>query len=131
VRARLHLALSLLLTDLPSPPLSSPLRSRIYSFVVVSTLGKEFKTPVCARNLNPVYNPQEATFDFPIYMSLLQRLGPINLKFVVWDKDFIGKDFLGKNTLSVNEWFTGTAFAFNDPENQVCLFTAKLRHKYR
>ena len=131
MRARQHLALLLLLTDLPSRPFSSPLFLRICSFVVVSTLGKEFKTPVCKRNLNPVYNPQEATFDFPIYMSLVQRLGSVNLKFVVWDKDFIGKDFLGKNTLSVNEWFKRTALAFYDPENRVRPFAAELRRKYQ
>ena len=63
-------------------------------------------------------------------MSLVQRLGSLNLKFVVWNKDLIGKDFLGKITLSVNEWFKGTAFAFSDPDNQVRLFTAELRYKY-
>jgi len=115
VRTRLHLALLVSLTYLP-PPFS--LLPHIRSFVIVSTLGKEFRTPVCKRNLNPVYHPKDATFDFPIYMSLVQRLGSINLKFVVWDKDFIGKDFLGKNALSVGEWFKGTAFAFHDPENK-------------
>jgi Ca2+-dependent lipid-binding protein len=87
-------------------------------FVVVSILGKEFKTPVCKRNLNPIYPPEYATFEFPIYTSLVERLGTLNLKFVVWDKDMFGKDFLGKNALPVNEWFKETAFAFNDPRNQ-------------
>ncbi|KAN0132408.1 C2 domain containing protein [Lactarius tabidus] len=87
-------------------------------FVVVSLLGKDFKTPVCERNLNPTYAPEYATFDFPIYMSLVQKLDTLNLKFVVWDKDLFGKDFLGKNALPVNEWFKDTAFGFNDPRNQ-------------
>ncbi|KAF8268505.1 C2 domain-containing protein [Lactarius quietus] len=90
-------------------------------YVVVSMLGKEFKTPVCKRNLNPIYKPQDATFEFPIHMSLVQKLGTLNLKFVVWDKDMIGKDFLGKNSLSVNEWFKGAAFSFDDPENEPIL----------
>jgi len=72
---------------------------------------------VCKRNLNPVYEPKDATFDFPIYTSQMHNLG--TLEFVVWDKDMIGKDFLGEYALPVNQWFQGTAFAFNDPNNQV------------
>ena len=93
--------------------------------MVVSIFGKECKTPVCKRNLNPVYEPKDATFEFPISMSLVRKSGSLNLKFVVWDKDMIGKDFLGKNALSVNEWFKGTAIAFDDPDNEVRPFTAK------
>ena len=91
--------------------------------MIVSLLGNEFKTPVCKRNLNPVYDPRDATFEFPIFMSLvdgLDGLGALNLKFVVWDKDFIGKDFLGQKVLPVNEWFKETAFDFDDQRNQVC-----------
>jgi hypothetical protein len=90
-------------------------------------LGKEFKTPVCKRNLNPIYPPEYATFEFPIYMSLVHKLGTLNLKFVVWNKDMLGNDFLGKNALPVNEWFKDTAFAFDDPHNQVCSFTIEIR----
>ncbi|KAI9435651.1 hypothetical protein BJY52DRAFT_1100307, partial [Lactarius psammicola] len=85
-------------------------------FVVVSFLGNKFKTPVCKRNLNPVYEPKDATFDFPIYASLMHKLDV--LKFVVWDKDIIGKDCLGICALSVTQWFQGTAFAFDDCNNQ-------------
>ncbi|KAH9007468.1 C2 domain-containing protein [Lactarius deliciosus] len=84
-------------------------------FVVVSLAGKHFKTPVCRRNLNPEYKPKDATFDFPIYTSLADKLG--TLEFVVWDKDMIGKDFLGKYSLPVNQWFKG-AFAFHETNNQ-------------
>lgn len=78
---------------------------------------------MCKRSLNPVYAPKDATFEFPIYMSLLHKLGILNLKFVVWNKDFIGNDFLGKNALPVNEWFKDTVFAFDDLHNQVCPVT--------
>ena len=58
-------------------------------------------------------------------MSLVQTFGSLKLKFVVWDKDMIGKDFLGKNALSINEWFKETAIAFDDPGNKVRPFTAE------
>ncbi|KAH8978273.1 C2 domain-containing protein [Lactarius akahatsu] len=83
-------------------------------FVVVSLLGKQFQTPVCKRTTNPVYELINATFDFPIYTSLVHKLGM--LKFVVWDKD-IGKDFMGEYSLPIDRWFKGT-FAFNDPNNE-------------
>ncbi|KAH8983987.1 C2 domain-containing protein [Lactarius hatsudake] len=85
-------------------------------YVVVSLMGKQSKTPVCKRNLNPVYEAKEATFDFPIYMSLVNKLS--TLEFAVWDKDLIGKDFLGNYALPIDQWFNGTAFAFNVPDNQ-------------
>jgi len=49
--------------------------------VIISGLGKRFQTPVCKRNLNPVYGPKDTSFDFPIYASLVHKLG--TLKFVV------------------------------------------------
>ncbi|KAI9434954.1 C2 domain-containing protein [Lactarius indigo] len=82
-------------------------------FVVVSLFGKQFKTPVCYRNVNPTYE-KDATFDFPIYMSLVSELG--TLKFVVWDKDMFGKDYLGDYSLPVNQWFNKTAFDFTGNE---------------
>jgi len=86
--------------------------------VVVSVLDKQCQTPVCKRNLNPVYEAKDATFDFPIYASLVHKLGTLN--FVVWDKDkFKKNDYLGEYALPVNQWFHGTAFAFYDPNNQV------------
>ncbi|KAH9016596.1 C2 domain-containing protein [Lactarius pseudohatsudake] len=84
-------------------------------YVIVSILRKQFHTPVYKRNLNPVYEPTDATFDFPIYIS--QILGTA-LDFAVWDKDLLRDDFLGKYSLPVHQWFRGTAFAFNDPNNQ-------------
>jgi len=91
--------------------------------VVVSVLGKHFQTPVCKRNLNPVYEPKDATFDFPIYTSLVHKLG--TLEFVVWDKDMIKNDHLGGHSLPIDQWSKGTAFAFDDPDNQVRHFTTK------
>ncbi|KAH9059651.1 C2 domain-containing protein [Lactarius vividus] len=85
-------------------------------FVTVSVLGKQFQTPVCKRSLNPVYEPIDATFDFPIYTSLVHELGM--LEFVVWDKDSIGKDYLGECSLLIDSWFKGNAFAFDDRNNQ-------------
>ncbi|KAI9439592.1 C2 domain-containing protein [Lactarius indigo] len=82
-------------------------------FVVVSFLGKQSSTPVCKRNLNPVYELKDATFDFPICMNKLSAL-----EFVVWDKDLIKDDFLGKYSLPAHQWIRGTAFAFDDRKNQ-------------
>ena len=93
-------------------------------------MGNEFRTPVCKRTLNPVYAQKDATFEFPIFLSLVNELdghGALNLRFVVWDKDFIGKDFLGMKVLPVNEWFKDTAFAFDDPRNQVCPIIIEIR----
>ncbi|KAI9439607.1 C2 domain-containing protein [Lactarius indigo] len=85
-------------------------------YVIVSGLGKRFKTPVCKCNLNPVYEPKDATFDFPIYKSLVHKPG--TLKFVVWDEDPISDDYLGEYALSVDKWLKESAFAFNDPNNR-------------
>ncbi|KAI9441117.1 hypothetical protein BJY52DRAFT_1128914, partial [Lactarius psammicola] len=86
-------------------------------FVTVSIFGKQFSTPVCKRNLNPIYAPKDATFDFPIYTSLVHKFGS-TVEFVVWDKDTFGKDFLGKYALPANQWFKGTTIAFDDRDNQ-------------
>ena len=104
--------------------------SPVLSFVVVSLLGNEFKTPVYKRTLNPEYAQKDATFEFPIFMSLVNGvdgLDALNLKFTVWDKDLIGKDFLGKKVLPVNEWFKDTAFAFDDQRNQACPIIIEIR----
>ncbi|KAH8978798.1 C2 domain-containing protein [Lactarius hatsudake] len=86
-------------------------------YVVVSLMGKQSKTPVCKENLNPIYKAKEATFDFPLYMSLVNKLS--TLEFAVWDKDPIGRDdFLGSYALPIDQWVNGTAFAFNVPDNQ-------------
>ncbi|KAH8991199.1 C2 domain-containing protein [Lactarius akahatsu] len=84
-------------------------------FVIVSLLAERFQTPVRESNLNPVYD-KDATFDFPIYMSLVHKLG--TLDFVVWDKDRIRNDYMGEYSLPVDRWIEGTAFAFDDPDNE-------------
>jgi phosphatidylserine decarboxylase len=85
-------------------------------FVSVSVLGTRFQTPVCRRTLSPVYTAKDATFDFPIYLSLSDKLGA--LEFVIWDKDMLRKEYMGEFALSLDGWFKGSAFAFDDPDNQ-------------
>ena len=88
------------------------------SFVVASLLGTKFQTPVAKRTLNPTYNPKDATFEFPIYLSLADKLGVVEL--VVWDKDMLKKDYLGEAWIPIEDWFrNGSAYAFEDPENKV------------
>lgn len=82
----------------------------------VSVLGTRFQTPVCKRTLSPVYAAKDATFDFPLYLSLSEKLGV--LEFVVWDKDMLRKEYLGEHALPLDEWFKGNAFAFDDHDNQ-------------
>ena len=87
-------------------------------FVVASLLGTKFQTPVAKKTLNPTYPPKDATFDFPIYLSLADKLGVVEL--VVWDKDVIKKDYLGEAWIPIEDWFRdGNAFPFNDSSNKV------------
>ncbi|KAI9449829.1 C2 domain-containing protein [Lactarius psammicola] len=86
-------------------------------FVTVSFWGKRFQTPVCKRNLNPVYEAKHATFDFPVYTSLVFKLG--TLEFVVWDKNIIRNNYLGEYSLPIDRLFKGTTFACDGPDNQV------------
>ncbi|KAI9511934.1 phosphatidylserine decarboxylase-domain-containing protein [Russula earlei] len=92
------------------------LRVRILSCVSVSVLNTRFQTPVSKRTLNPVFAANDATFDFPLYLSLAEKLGV--LEFVVWDKDMLRKEYMGEYAFPLDEWFRGNAFAFNDPDNQ-------------
>ncbi|EDR01686.1 uncharacterized protein LACBIDRAFT_310706 [Laccaria bicolor S238N-H82] len=48
-------------------------------FVVVSVLLMRHQTPVAKRTLNPVYNPKDATFEFPLYLSLADKLVGVEL----------------------------------------------------
>ena len=48
------------------------------------------KTPVVKKNLNPKYLAKEATFDLPVFASVIGARGAL-LDFVVWDKDIVGK----------------------------------------
>ncbi|KAJ4490689.1 hypothetical protein J3R30DRAFT_3278261, partial [Lentinula aciculospora] len=69
-------------------------------------------TPVSKRTLNPTFPAAQSTFDFPIYLSLADRLGV--LEVVVWDKDYFGvekigmgrKEYLGEVGLSLEDWFS-------------------------
>ena len=76
-------------------------------FVVVSLLSTRFQIPVLKRCTNPIYAPKDATFDFPIYLSLADKLGVVEL--VVWDKDMLTKEW-GEE---------GSVLGFDDPGNQV------------
>ncbi|EIW57117.1 uncharacterized protein TRAVEDRAFT_168718 [Trametes versicolor FP-101664 SS1] len=85
-------------------------------FVVVSVLGNRQQTPVSKRTVNPTFNPKDATFDFPIYLSLADRLGVVEL--VIWDKDMLKKDYLGETAIPLEDWFRdGSAFPFDDTNN--------------
>ena len=65
-----------------------------------------------------MYSPKDATFDFPIYLSLAEKLGVI--EFVIWDKDVLKKDYLGEVAIPLEDWFRdGNAFAFDDANNRV------------
>jgi phosphatidylserine decarboxylase len=91
--------------------------------VNVSILSTRFQTPVCRRTLSPVFTAKDATFDFPIYLSLSEKLGV--LEFVVWDKDMLRKEYLGEYALPLDEWFRGNVFAYDDLDNQVRLIILK------
>ena len=87
-------------------------------FVVISLLGNRHQTAVAKRTLNPAYNPKDATFDFPIHLSLADKLGVVEL--VVWDKDMLKKDYLGEAWIPLEDWFRdGRAYAFDDMNNKV------------
>lgn len=89
-----------------------------HRFVVVSVLGNRQQTPVSKRTVNPTFNPKDATFDFPIYLSLADRLGVVEL--VIWDKDMLKKDYLGETAIPLEDWFRdGSAFPFDDTNNTV------------
>ncbi|KAF9461635.1 phosphatidylserine decarboxylase-domain-containing protein [Collybia nuda] len=92
-------------------------------FVVVSVLNTRHQTPVAKRTVNPVWegkNGGEATWDFPIWLSLADQLGAVEL--VVWDKDMVGKDYLGESAILLDEWFGREgegerAFGWDDEAN--------------
>ncbi|KAI8980012.1 C2 domain-containing protein [Trametes punicea] len=87
-------------------------------FVVVSLLANRQQTPVAKRTVNPAFNPKDATFDFPIYLSLADKLGVVEL--VVWDKDVLKKDYLGEVSIPLEDWFRdGNAFPFDDVNNKM------------
>lgn len=91
--------------------------------MVVSILNTRHQTPVAKKTVNPVYAEKDAVFDYPLYLSLADKLGVV--EFIVWDKDLMSKDYLGEVSLPLEDWFvdrangTDRAFAFDDPGNQV------------
>lgn len=90
----------------------------------MSVLNQRKQTTVSKKNLNPIYAAKDATFDFPIYMSLADKLGVVEL--VVWDKDMVKKDYLGEVSLPLENWFNPklgqkqVAYGFDEPGNEVC-----------
>ena len=103
----------------------APLPLAFHSFVVVSILNDRKQTPVMKRTLNPVYNPKDATFDFPIYLSLADKIGVVEL--VVWDKDLLRKEYLGEVSVPLDDWFVDgrnshdKGYGFDQPGNEVRL----------
>jgi phosphatidylserine decarboxylase len=90
-----------------------------HRFVIVSLLSTRFHTPVS----KCTYSTKDATFDFPIYLSLAVELGAI--KLVVWDKYMITKDYLGEVAILLEDWFSGSyegaadVYGFDYPNNKV------------
>ena len=74
------------------------------------------------KTLNPVYGAKEATFTFPIYLSLADKLGVLEL--VAWDKDMLKKDYLGETSLQLEDWFKDRPIKdFEDPRNSVSIIS--------
>ncbi|KZT53676.1 hypothetical protein CALCODRAFT_41540 [Calocera cornea HHB12733] len=87
-------------------------------FVIVNYGKQRHWTPTIKKNLNPVYDPRTATFDFPLYLSLADKLGP--LEFIVWDKDMMmRKEYLGEVAVRVEDWFPDETrnIRFDDDKN--------------
>ena len=91
-------------------------------------LNKKSTTPVSRRTVHPVYAPEDATFDFLIYLSLADRLGIIEL--VVWDKQTLTKENVGEVSIPLEYWFCdkdkdGRAkektYGFDQPGNEACI----------
>jgi phosphatidylserine decarboxylase len=89
-------------------------------FVVVSLLSTRFQALALERSTNtthpPTHPPTSATFDFPIYPSLADKLCVVEL--VAWDKDMLKKEYLGEVGLPLDDWFMGEGrLGFDDPSN--------------
>ena len=54
-----------------------------------------------------VFSPREATFDFPLYLSVVERRGGVGvLELVAWDQNILlKKEYLGEVALGVDGWF--------------------------
>ena len=92
----------------------------------MSVLSTKHQTPVLKKTVNPIYSPKDSTFEFPLYLSLADKLGVIEL--VIWDKDVLKKDYLGEVSIPLDDWFKDdNAFAFDDPNNKVRLLLLFIR----
>jgi len=58
---------------------------------------------VIKKTLNPSFPEKDATFDFDIYLSVVEKLSSIEL--IAWDKDTFGKEYLGEAALPLEDWF--------------------------
>lgn len=68
--------------------------------------------------MSPTSTPKDATFYFPIYASLAEKLSAFEL--VVWGKDFVSKEYLGVVPVLLENWFAeGQSFGFDDLGNKV------------
>ena len=111
------------------PPISPLSYLIINSFVAVSLFQSRRSTPTCKRTLNPTFPARESTFDFPIYMSVVEKMGYVGvIELVVWDRDMLlKKEYLGEVGVGVDSWFgghagdgkAGTGLAWDDVENNV------------
>ncbi|KAI0085322.1 hypothetical protein BDY19DRAFT_865355, partial [Irpex rosettiformis] len=50
-------------------------------FIIVTVLRDRFCTSALKKTVNPVWSPQDATFDFQLYHSLADKLGVV--EFVI------------------------------------------------
>lgn len=82
----------------------------------VTFLRKTYETSSVKSTNDPTFTPKDATFDFPLHLSLAEIMGPV--EFIVWDKDKFRKDYIGELSLPIKDW-PSHAIAFEDPNNQV------------
>ncbi|KIL56688.1 hypothetical protein M378DRAFT_188531 [Amanita muscaria Koide BX008] len=81
-------------------------------FVAVSFLSSKHTTPTSKRTLNPVFPIRECTFDFPLHLSVVERMGGVGaVELVVWDRDMlVKKEYVGEAAvIGVDGWFQGTS----------------------
>ncbi|KAM6490742.1 Phosphatidylserine decarboxylase domain containing protein [Amanita muscaria] len=87
-------------------------------FVAVSFLSSKHTTPTSKRTLNPVFPIRESTFDFPLHLSVVERMGGVGaVELVVWDRDMlVKKEYVGEAAvIGVDGWFQGTSGPFSIP----------------
>lgn len=106
---------------LPLSPFSyRPHLPHLIRFVVVSLLHTRRNTPTCKRTLSPTFPQKDSTFEFPIYLSVVEKMGGVGvIELVVWDRDnVLKKEYLGEVGVGVGGWFPG-ALGWDDPDNKV------------